>query len=221
MGFFKHTGKIAEFFKTSQQYVYKKGDIILREGDIPSGVYYVERGFVKAYSTKLDGSENLRMIYKPGEVFPGAWIFGHSIDDVSYQAIEPVSLRRKPKEAILQLLDTDSEALREAFELSINFNIILLNRIENLELTFSYSRVINRLLLLAWRFGEKKGNQIIIVAPITHTDIANSINMSRETASRELEKLKQKNIISEVKHVFIIKDIKKLEEELALSYEQK
>lgn len=145
----------------------------------------------------------------------------HTIENTSFEAITTVVLRRKPEVAFLDLINTDADALRDVFKLSMDFINVLINRIENLELNNSYPRIINRLLMLSKRFGEWKGNQVTIVAPITHGILANSINMSRETASRELEKLKRKGIITEKSHFIIIKDIKKLEKELIDYFEKK
>ena len=57
---------------------------------------------------------------------------------------------------------------------------------------------------------EKQGKQIIINAPITHQDIADSINMSRETASRALEQLFNSGLMGQKDHLFTVFDIDKL-----------
>lgn len=195
MEFPKVSSKIGAFFKTSQEYLYRKGDVILRAGDIPSGAYFIEKGFVKMYSVMLDGSENLYLIHKPGEVFPGPWIFGYEAGNVTYEAITPVIIRRKPRDEALAYLNSNPGAAREALDMAIFIIDVLFNRIENLELTNSFSRVAKRLLILSQRFGMKNGAKITLSVPLTHTNIANSINMSRETVSRELEQLKRKKLL--------------------------
>lgn len=77
------------------------------------------------------------------------------------------------------------------------------------------------MLFLADRFGVKKGKKIIIEAPLTHSDVAMSINMTRETASRDLEELKRKGLVEYKNHLFTIKNMKRLREELAKYYEVK
>jgi CRP/FNR family transcriptional regulator len=221
MGVPNNSGKIASFFETSREYSYRKGETILRAGDIPSGVYYIEKGFVKAYSVMLDGSENLWLIHKPGEVFPGPWIFGYEVGNVTFEAVTPVVIRRKPKDEALALLDSNPDATREALNMAISIIDVLFSRIENLELMNSFSRVIKRLLILSQRFGIKNGLRVTLSVPLTHTHFANSINMSRETASRELEQLKQKNIITEKNHIITIEDIEKLENELTDYFENR
>jgi CRP-like cAMP-binding protein len=221
MGFFKNTNKVTAFFETSQEYLYRKGEVILRAGDIPSGVYYIEKGFVKAYSIMLDGSENLWLIHKPGEVFPGPWIFGYEIGNLEFEAITPVTIRRKSKDEVLAFLYSEPDAIREALSMAIFIIDVLFNRIENLELTNSFSRVTKRLLILSQRFGIKNGLRVTLSVPLTHTNFANSINLSRETVSRDLEQLKRKQIISEKNHIITIENIEKLENELVNYYQNK
>ncbi len=221
MTFFTHTGELYTFFNTSKKYIYKKGEVILRAEDVPSGVYYIESGFVKAYSLNIDGTENIHVLLKPGEIFPRNWTFDKNPENVSFEAITTVTTRRQPKHDFLELLKTNINALHEVFEMTIDFMDILVNRINNLEFTSSYARVINRLLMLAERFGEKDGNRVTILAPITHSIIANTINISRETASRELDKLKKKGSITEVNHIIVIKDLQKLTDELTTFFEHK
>jgi CRP-like cAMP-binding protein len=77
--------------------------------------------------------------------------------------------------------------------------------------------LISSLLSLTKRHGKKYGKNIIIELPIGHKEIANSIAMTRETASRDLEKLTQKRIISQKCHFIVINDLKKLKRELKLA----
>lgn len=218
---FNNTKTISNFFKTSPEYSYRKGETILRAGDIPSGVYFIEKGFVKAYSVMLDGSENLWLIHKPGELFPGPWIFGFETGNLTFEAVTPVVIRRRSKDEALAFLDSNPNATREALNMAISIIDVLFSRIENLELMNSFSRVAKRLLILSQRFGVRTGLKVTLSVPLTHTNIANSINMSRETVSRELEKLKQKMIITEKNHIITIEDIEKLENELTDYFENK
>jgi CRP-like cAMP-binding protein len=50
--------------------------------------------------------------------------------------------------------------------------------------------------------------------PLTHNDIATWTGAKRETVSRQMEKLASVGIISLEKHLIVIEDKQKLEEEL-------
>jgi hemerythrin-like metal-binding protein len=70
---------------------------------------------------------------------------------------------------------------------------------------------IAELIYLAERFGQAHGKEVTIKAPITHQDLADSINMSRETASRALELLIEEKLFEQRDHTFVICDISKLQ----------
>ncbi len=217
--------KLVGFFTQSRQYSYKGGDVILRPEDTPSGVYYIEKGFVKVYSITRDGEEKLHIIYKAGEFFPLIWAFSNVTKDVFYEALGEVFLRRRAKEEFLEFLTSDCArgCCPTLFELVARLIDILgvhVDRVDNLELTKAYPRLVARLLFLAKRFGKKEGSGIVIDVPITHLDIANSINMTRETASREMEILERKKIIKYRGRLIVIKDTDKLKGELSIHYER-
>ncbi len=225
---------LVEFFNQRRSYLYNSGEVILRPEDIPSGVYFIEKGFVKIYSITQDGNEKLHIIYKAGEIFPWIWIFRNIAKAVFYEALGEVVLKRRSKEDFLEFLKICCSSQQNCHcatkqNCSILFMVvdniidildIHVDRINNLELTRAYPRMIARLIYLAKRFGEKRGKSIVLNVPITHTDIANSINMTRETASRELEKLVQKRLVKYTGHLLTIINLTKLEKELEIHYER-
>ena len=91
------------------------------------------------------------------------------------------------------------------------------DRVDNLEYTKAYSRLIQRLLLMSERFGKEYNGSVILEIPVTHKDIANTISLTRETTSRELLKLEKKKLISQKGHILVVNDIKKLRKELESS----
>lgn len=222
MGFLEPNSKLALFFKTSQKYLYGKGEIILRPEDIPSGIYYVEKGFIKTYSITSDGSENIYLFFQPGDIFPGHWQYNSDEEyKLYYETITPVVLYRKPKVEYDALIASDLQVAGEIHGAMLNIVNILAQRIENLEHTNAYARVMLHLLGLAKMFGSQQGGETTLTIPLTHYDFGHSINISRETASRELEILKKKNLISERNHLITIVDLQKLRQEFEKFYENK
>lgn len=212
--------RLFKYFCKSKPLHYKSGDIILRPDDIPSGIYYIEKGFVKVYSITEEGDEKLHVIYKPRELFPLIWVFKGITKDIFYEALGDVILRRLSKNIFLKLVKEDNLSLLSLIDRIIALFDIHVDRIDNLELTKSYPRLVARLLFLAKRFGKIRGKKIIIEVPIAHKDIANSINMTRETASRELERLEKLGLIKYQDHLIVITDISKLKQELSIHYER-
>jgi CRP-like cAMP-binding protein len=84
-----------------------------------------------------------------------------------------------------------------------------------LEYKSAHERVAYRLVFLASRFGKRRGSSVVIDAPLTHEFISESINLSRETVSRQIEKLENENLISRKDGQIIIMDIDKLSKEFS------
>jgi CRP-like cAMP-binding protein len=75
-------------------------------------------------------------------------------------------------------------------------------------------RLVYRLVILSARFGQKRGDQIRLDKLFTHSLIGSTINLTRETVSREFERLMHKGLVDSVDHEIVINDINKLHEEL-------
>lgn len=131
--------------------------------------------------------------------------------------MENSTLKKVPKKEFMDFIISDNKYLLEIITRISAMLGIYANRVDNLEHTKAYLRVILRLLYMAERFGRHYSNSIILDIPITHKDIADTIGLTRETASRELEKLTKKGIISQKGHLIVINDIKKLNRELKLA----
>lgn len=204
-----------EFFSSSKVLHYKKGEIIIRPEQTPSGIYYIEDGYVKIYSITEDGDEKLHVIYKAGEIFPLVWALKNIQRESFYEAISNVTVRKVAKGDFLNFINTSQQAMAELTELLISTFNVFIDRVDNLEISKAYPRLVDQLLFLAERFGVKRDGAVVIEAPITHKDIGNSIAMSRETASREMENLEKKGLVHYTDHLITITDLDKLTTELS------
>ncbi|HET7827380.1 MAG TPA: Crp/Fnr family transcriptional regulator, partial [Candidatus Saccharimonadales bacterium] len=89
------------------------------------------------------------------------------------------------------------------------------DRLDNLEYKSAYEKVVYRLLFLAARFGQAGPDGVIIKAPITHELIAESVNLARESVSRQIEKLEKKGLIIYRQGQIIIKDVTAVSQEFS------
>lgn len=198
-------------FEQGRLLTYRKGEIILRAAEEPGGVYCIKQGFIRVYSITDQGEENTHIIYKAGEVFPLIWAFNNIARNVFYESLNPSKLWRLPKDDFLHLAKTSHNFSYLLLQQAVNQFNIFADRLDNLEYTDALERVVYRLLYLAGRFGQKKSKKIIINAPITHQHIASSINLARETVSREIEMLEHKGLVSHQKRLIVLNDIAGLE----------
>ncbi len=206
--------KIQKMFRGGRLLKYKAGEIILRAGDLPSGVYYLSSGYVKAYALTDEGDENLHLIYKPPELFPLVWALQGRAKNVFYEALTTAELWRLSKEEFLSAAEADNAVAMELLrQLADQFSIYA-DRIDNLEYSDAYQRVVYRLLFASARFGKRRGSSVTIEAPMTHQLIANSVRLSRETTSREFQRLERQKLITYKGRYIVIPDVHKLQAEL-------
>lgn len=207
--------KVREFFRAGTLLRFSKGDIILQADDNADGVYLIEKGYIKIYSILNSGENNQHVIYKSGEIFPLLWVFDQPQLHVFYEAMGDVEIRRAGKEDFRRLITEDAGVANHLLGYLITIFRIYANRVENLGLSRAHDRVIYRLLCLMDRFGKTNQlGEVIIEAPLTQQDLAESIKMIRETASREMEKLESAGLITYRQHRIVILDPQRLRDTL-------
>ena len=203
---------IIAHFSDGELLVFKRDEIIIDENNSPEGVYLIKEGFVKAYSVSQTGQGNLLLIHEAGEFIPLPWALdGTRKTGLFYEAISDVTIIRDSKDKLRTAMGRNPWLSAEVFKQAVNIIIVYTQRIQTLEFRSARGRIIAELLALSERFGEKRGKKVLINAPITHQDIADSINMNRETASRALGLLFEEGLMSQDDHLLTILDLPKLQ----------
>jgi len=180
------------------------------------GVYLIKEGFVKAYSVSKAGLVNLLLIHEAGEFIPLPWALdGAHTTGLYYEAMTDVTILRASKDKLRSAMGNNTWLSQEIMKQAVNIISVYTQRIQTLEFRSARGRMISELLYLAERFGEKHGKEVLINAPISHQDIADSINMTRETASRALELLFEERLMGQKNHLITILDLPKLQAALS------
>ena len=203
------------FFKSHTRLQYKKGEVIIRPQDSPSGIYLIEWGFVKAYTITKYGEENSLIIRSSGSIFPLIWAFTGQHREVTYEAMEATSVWRVAKSDYLDFLSQNPSVLPVILDMAIEAYRLHSERVMTLSYRTARERIISFLVTHAHRFGIKnKDGSVTIQAPLRQSDIASSVNATRETTSREINTLKKKGYIEINEHRIILKNIPAFKEQL-------
>jgi CRP/FNR family transcriptional regulator len=207
---------LEKFFMTGRSVHSEKDEIVLRGDSVNADVYYVSKGFIKVYSINDEGEEYVHIIYKEGDVFPLIWALKDKQRRVFYESITSSVLWKISKNKFIEYVKANSNPVTYSLleQLADQFNVYA-DRLDNLQYRNAGERIIYRLLFLASRFGRKTDDGLIIDAPITHKMIAKSVNLTRESVSRELEKLNSVGLIGTIENKLVIKDVKKLSEQFS------
>lgn len=200
---------VATFHKGTRL-LYRKGDFIIRPGETPSAVFYIQQGLVKAYDITKYGEENLLIVRKENEIFPLIWAITGEERQVIYQALAPTVVWRLRRSVFLEYLHDSQHSLAPLLDMTLEMYRIHSERILNLEYRSVRERLICFLLLMAGRFGEDTDDGVVLRVPLKQQDIASSINASRETTGRELTLLEQKGLVSTRQFLITLHEVEKL-----------
>jgi CRP/FNR family transcriptional regulator, cyclic AMP receptor protein len=206
--------KLKLLFSNSQSETFSKREIILASDDMPHGVYYLAKGFVKMNSTLADGREITLNIFKPGTYFPMMWALSNLPNTYYFQAITKTELNRISKDVFVKFMNSNPDVLFEfTNRILIGLDGLLFN-INNILSGQAYHRIVSAILMLSKRFGEKDASgQVIITLPITHQDLADIAAITRETASINIKQLENLGLISQKNRKLSIPNLQKLEAE--------
>lgn len=209
--------KLEKFFSKYKILRYQKGSSIINAQDRPDGIYFVRSGFVKMGIIYEDGRELTLNIFKSGSYFPMLWAIGNILNRHYYQALKPTELHLAPKDDVLDLLNSNPKILMELTgRIILGLNGILTN-MELILFGDAYHRVLAALYLCAKRFGEKKGDEFIVINPsFTHQDIASLSGLTRETVSVSMMKAEKEKIVSYHRGVLKFHNLSKIEKELSI-----
>lgn len=199
------------FLRHGTQLSYRKGEFIIRPGETPSGIFYIESGLVKAYDITKYGEENMLVIRRQEEVFPLIWAMTGKERSVIYEAMVPTTVRQISRQKFRAFVDDNPQALALLLDMAIEMYRLHSERIINLGYRNVRERLVSFLLTTAQRFGSKSADgSILIDVPLRHQDIGSSISASRETIGREIQALERKGLVSSEDSYIVLRDVKAL-----------
>jgi CRP/FNR family cyclic AMP-dependent transcriptional regulator len=210
-----HQKVLADFFRKGTRLTYQKGEFIIRPGETPPGVFFIEKGLVKSYDITKYGEENLLVIRKEGELLGMTWALTNKPKQVMYAALSPTITWMITIERLDTLLKETPEAALPLLYLVTDMYRVHSERILNLEYRTVRERLISFLLSMARRFGTETSEGLLIDVPLRHQDIASSISATRETTGREITALEKKGLLSNSSSHIVLRDIPALQQFLA------
>ncbi len=185
---------------------YLKNSMIILEEEYGDLVFVVKTGTIKITRVNDEGKEVILALLGPGEMFGELAILDGEARSANALAQENCELLAINREDFLDIL-------KNHFSVSYNVMCELAKRlrksdqqIEALSLSDAEHRIGVSLLNLAEDMGVIRKGKVTIQNLPFQQDIANMAGTSRETVSRVLKILENKNMISKEGHTLIIPD---------------
>lgn len=189
--------------------LYKKGEIIFKEGARPYGVFCVNRGKIKLTKLGDDGREQIIRLVKPGDPLGYRSLLAGDRYNASAIAIEDSGVCFIPKELFLGILNKDAS-------LSLEMMKLLSEDLRKAEIQITHlaqkpvrERVAEALLFIKETYGFEADGKTI-AATFSREEIANIVGTATETAIRLLSEFSKDKIIELAGKKIIIANLNKL-----------
>lgn len=190
-----------------------KNNIIYMTGDQDNFIYLIISGWIKAYTTSLNGQETIIAVIGQGSTFGDTASLGNTSSLVSTQAITPVKLLKIPKTEFAEVLKSNSNALDLMFKMSAKRVNYLIGEVEQL-VTCNANERIGLFLLKMMQHEDitfyEHDDCVTIKLPYAKSIVASQLGMQAETFSRAFSKLKKEKVISSSQRNITINSISKL-----------
>lgn len=204
--------KINTFFSQFNPRYCKKGEILIRAGEQPGGVFYLKNGIVKQYAISQKGEELTVNLFKPGVFFPMSWAINNTPNDFFYEAAENLEVYVGIRSRVIPFIKDNPDVLYDLMSRVYIGTDGLLARMTYLMSSSAYFRLVGELIIYAKRFGKYSGEELML--NISEKDLAALSGMTRETISREIKLLRSKDIIDFHQNMMVVKSLKLLENEI-------
>jgi len=158
-------------------------------------VFFVEFGYIFAFTYDDNGKRRIHLIYGPGSYFPVLTVFKNTEQRASYEALTKVIVKKYKREDFLQELKTNIELSNAIVHKTVDQLGIFADVVINLQVTKLEDKLLGRLQNLAKAHGEVKKDGVTLPYKLTHYHLADMLGVERESVSRVLISLKKKKLI--------------------------
>ena len=191
---------------------YRKGEIILFQGEAPRVAYVLQKGMIKAYNISSSGDEKPIGFYGLGSLFPASWVLGRAPSAIYYyEAFTDVAVYSVPADEYVDIIKANPDVLYSELEKYVADEVGKSMRLNALQHSRASDKLIYTLHYLALSHSKPlTSDSVELELLLTHQDFANLTGLTRETTATELNKLKKAGVISYGKHTAYKINIAKL-----------
>lgn len=181
--------KVDDHFSKFPKRTYPKGQILVFADESPEHIYYIVSGRVRKYDHSYRGDEVVVNVFKPPAFFPMSWAINKSVNKFFYKTETETVVHIVPGDDALKFLEQNSDVALDLLSRIYRGMDGLLGRMVHLMSGTAKSRLIYELIIECRRFAEKDKSGAFHLTT-NEVDLAGRSGLSRETVSREMQKLK-------------------------------
>lgn len=175
-------------------FIYKKGDILYKEGSRIQGVFCLNKGVLKIYKTGSDGKEQIVAFARNGDITGYRSVLSNEPACTTAEVIQEAEICQIPANVIIQLVKTNGEFALSLMQLTCRELNQANSFIKDIAQKTVRERLAEALLMLEETFGIAEGGHLNIT--LTREELANIVGTATESVIRLLSEFKADKIIS-------------------------
>jgi len=189
---------------------YKKGQLIIRDGEKARGLIFLAAGKVKVFKVGVGGREQILKMVKQNGIIGYRTLISESSHSVSAEAVEDSVVCIIDKGILVKLLKKNADLSYRFMKIITEDLVFLGNRTVSLTQKHIRGRVAESLLVLREIYGTEPDGRTIKVL-LSREDIASLSNMTTSNAIRTLSNLAAEGVIEMQGRKIRILDLKILD----------
>lgn len=201
---------LKSFFESFGLRSFDKNQVIIKPKS--DKVFFLTKGVIRMFGFSKKGDELTLNIYKANALFPMSLIFTAK-NKYTFSSLTEVHGFFAPKKDFERFVRKNPtvafDLLKRIYQGFDGFFMIL----EALLSQDAYYKILTSLIIYARRFGKEKQGLITFDWHLTHQQLASQTGLARESVTREIKKLQDKDLIGYSGKKLFIYDLTKLEEE--------
>lgn len=184
---------LQDFFARHKPRIYKRGQILIHADDQPTNLFLINSGKVKQYSISDSGNEVILNVYRKNSVFPLTNFLTTSLNEYFYEAMSDTFVFTAPTSAVSEFLNFNPSMVMELLTKTQELTENVIKKMSYSLSRTAYQRLVHELMSECLLSNLTSSGSCKL--SLHEYELANQTGVSRETASRELKKLKKKGII--------------------------
>lgn len=188
---------LEEMGVASAERTYFPGDAIYREGEFGDALYILTSGVVKLFRTYSGTKEATLRLLRPWDIFGHLAFAGETVQRAYAEAVTECKITKVPKVFM-------ERAIRQEPKVALKVMTLLELRLVQYEELVkcllpreTEVRIANLLPILAHKFGvqEEGGRAVTIDLRLTHQDLAAMVASTRESVTKVLNEMRNRDVI--------------------------
>lgn len=187
--------------------VYRKGEVIFREGSYPSGIFYLKTGKAKKYKVANEGGEQIIYVANTGELLGyHAILEGDRYPD-SAAALEESRIAFIPKEDFFEALEQSNVLSKRLLKTLSHEFAVLANCLTLFTQRSVRERLALQLVVLREKYKLSSQPGELVAINMSREDLANLAGTTRENIVRILSEFKDAGILETKGRKVIVQDV--------------